>query len=1056
MTHLKIRLFLMSLLIFILSGIARAADDTPALPMLPVPGADLLSGLPLAFVPGEKTFEARGMNGQMWFEPNVVTLALPDAEKINVVKIVYDSADTSPVNGIDPLPGKINHFHGSNPADWRTNISTYAALTVDDLYPGVDLRYDGAGGALKSTFIAEPGADWTQIRWRYDGAQNLRLDSGDLKITLPTGATLTEHAPIAWQEIDGATIPVDVAFHLSDDNAVSFDVGAYDPNHALILDPTLEYSTYIGGSGFDSAWSIDVDDSGYAYVVGSTVSSNFPISTGAYDSTLTGPSDAFVMKINTHISGAGSLVWSTYLGGNNGENATDVTLDTANNIYIVGTTSSNTFPVTDSAFQDTLSLSGGSDAYLVKLNPAGDTLLYASYLGGKAPEVGYAVAADDSGHAFIGGVTQSLPHADDFSGYFPVTPNAYDPIGAATTPMRLFIARFDTAESDAASLIYSTYLGGTNRTDSGMGMDADDEGSVYITGMTTDVDFPITPNAYQTELVYDDTTYFGNSMDAFITQLDTDVSGVAGLVYSTFLGGSRTENWDFHSGDISTNGDGIVYVTGGTESTDFPVVNGFQPTKGTNGPSSIYPPNYDAFVARINTNESGTAALEYSTYLGGTGFDFGYGIEATRDGNVYVTGMTTATNFPLRDAIQLTKLGSTTIFVAKLDTNAIGNNSLVYSTFLGRNSNAHGGIAVDANGTAYVTGDVTNSGTPITGGFQTTYGGATDGYLAKLSFRADLEVTKTIEPLEAVVGEPVTLTIEVHNIGPETATAVVLTEVIPDDVAEFVSAVAEQGSCTYATSLVTCQLGHIELDETVTVTMIGIPLPESVLPSPQGFATTAGTGEVTVIANTDGVERDDVSTNNTTEGTFGVSIFTDFVPTQSAPADNGSTPNPRVPFNSNAVPGAVSYEFQIGQTEPPTNTIEVISAGYTPPGDLIPGVYHWRVRALNAASQTTQWSETWTITITSGNSAVPQRNLFLSTSREATLTWNHITGFSDYDYEISTNSNLSTPILDDTINGLTVTVTLPDFGVYYWRVRGRDGAAVGTWSAIQSFTVGAP
>jgi uncharacterized repeat protein (TIGR01451 family) len=381
------------------------------------------------------------------------------------------------------------------------------------------------------------------------------------------------------------------------------------------------YSTYLGGSSTDLGLGIAVDRSGNAYVTGQTFSTNFPTVNALQPSFGGAPSDAFAAKINA--SGS-ALVYSTYLGGGNFDSGQGIAVDRSGNAYVTGYTTSTNFP-TAHALQP--SSGGGSDAFAAKINASGSALVYSTYLGGSSNDIADGIAVDSAGNAYVTGNTLSTN--------FP-TVNALQPSSGGG--FDAFAAKINASGS---ALIYSTYLGGSSD-DFGFGIAVDRSGNAYVTGRTGSTNFP-TVNALQPSS--------GGGNDAFAAKIS--VTGSA-LVYSTYLGGSGDENGNGFAG-IAVDSSGNAYVTGGTTSTNFPTVNALEPSFG-GGPS-------DAFAAKIN---AGGSALVYSTYLGGTSDDYGYGIAVDSSGNAYVTGQTASTNFPTAHALQPSSGGGFDAFLAKI------------------------------------------------------------------------------------------------------------------------------------------------------------------------------------------------------------------------------------------------------------------------------------------------------------------------------------------------------------------------------------------------------
>jgi len=421
----------------------------------------------------------------------------------------------------------------------------------------------------------------------------------------------------------------------------------------------LSYSTYLGGSGADYGTGIAVDASGNAYVTGYTDSTNFPLQS-AYQGTLAGGYDAFITKFTS----AGSLVYSTYLGGSSSDFGYGIAVDASGNAYVTGNTTSNPFPTTAGSFQTTYQggsdpFFGGGDAFITKLSSTGSALSYSTYLGGTGSDFGYGIAVDASGYAYLAGYTTS---AD-----FP-TSTAYQ--ATLKGDADAFITKLS---STGSALSYSTYLGGTD-VDSGYGIAVDASGNAYVTGQTYSKNFPM-QGPFQATV--------GGLSDAFITKLS---SAGNTLSFSTYLGGSGA---DYGSG-IAVDASGSAYVAGYTSSGNFPTLHPVQ---------AAFAGWSDAFITKFS---SAGSALLYSTYLGGSDSDFANGIavDATLD-YAYVTGLTYSTNFPTKNPFQAENVDSSDAFVAKLS----------------------GAIAVPTVTTAAVTGITETSAT--SGGNVTLDGGAT-------------------------------------------------------------------------------------------------------------------------------------------------------------------------------------------------------------------------------------------------------------------------------------------------------------------------------------------
>jgi hypothetical protein len=628
-----------------------------------------------------------------------------------VLRMKLVGANPAPkMSGTNELPGKSNYFMDSDPKKWRKNVPTYARVKYQRVYAGVDLVYHGTHGKLEYDFVVAPGADPGVIGLRFEGAERLEIDAQGNLVLRTAAGELRQHKPAVYQEVADARYVVPGSYALRGRYEAGFEIGPYDPSQPLIIDPVLSYSTYLGGVGGDLGYGIAVDAAGNAYVTGSTESSNFPTTTGAHRTNFQGGvADAFVAKLNP--TGT-ALLYSTFLGGSGYDEGYGIAVDAAGNAYVTGYTDSTNFPTTTGAFQATYGVGGFADAFVTKLSPTGNGLIYSTYLGGDNLDEGNGIAVDAAGNAYVTG--------DANSANFPTTPGSFQTaLGGGTCfggPCSdAFVTKLNPT---GTALLYSTFLGGRGNEggfDSG-GIAVDAAGNAYVTGATRSANFP-TVSAFQT-------IYGGGTCgvppntfpcgDAFVTKLNPAGSA---LVYSTYLGGSAEDD----SRGIAVDAAGNAYVTGTTFSTDFPTTpNAFQTTFG----------GYDdAFVTKFNPN--GTA-LTYSTYLGGSSLDEGFGIAVDSVGNVYATGRTQSADFPTTPGAPKAENwgGNYDAFVTKL--NPTGTAPLVYSTYLG-GSGWEGGdlypggaIALDATGGAYVTGMTTGNFPTTPGAFQTFFAGGSD------------------------------------------------------------------------------------------------------------------------------------------------------------------------------------------------------------------------------------------------------------------------------------------------------------------------------------------
>jgi hypothetical protein len=620
-----------------------------------------------------------------FFSPSL-SKSLPFSEESGIVlRMQFVGSTPAPqILGEEALPGRVNYLIGKEPNQWLRGIPTFAKVTYQGMYPGVDLVYYGKQGQLEYDFVVAPGADPSQIKLAFQGADYIVVNrGGELELHAGTDE-LRMNKPAIYQEIDGVRKPIDGRYVVEDDQEVGFQMATYDTTRPLIIDPVLTYSTYLGGSGEDEGFSIAVDRRGQAYVTGQTNSTDFPTQ-NAFQPINDNSSDVFVVQLTAD---GRSLRYLTYLGGNKIDQGFGIAVDQRGCAYITGRTLSPDFPIMN-ALHPFLG-SDFDDAFVAKLTADGSALRYSTYLGGEGDDQGSDITVDQRGRAYVTGWTSSSN--------FP-TVNAFQSTLAGARDA--FIAQFSP---NGRSLRYATYLGGAGE-DYGSGIAVGRQGRAYVTGGTRSFDFPIV-KALQPSL--------GGVEDAFVAQFS---AGGNALRYSTYLGGSDGEG----GSDIAVDQRDRAYVTGPTLSLDFPTLNALQPHIGGGVRHS------DTFVSQLTADG---AALKYSTYLGGSGFEVGSGIAVDRWGHALVTGSTELGGIPIVNAVQPIASGYRDAFVAKF---APDGATLRYSTYLGgRGDNVGHAIAVDQRGHAYVTGRTISQNFPTKNALQPASGGGSDAFVTKI------------------------------------------------------------------------------------------------------------------------------------------------------------------------------------------------------------------------------------------------------------------------------------------------------------------------------------
>jgi VWFA-related protein len=653
---------------------------------LPIRAAGSAYGkVPLSFelnagqVDSEAKFLSRGRDYDLFLTPSEAVLALPRilgrGLEPPVIRLSLDGASPKvEVTGVDPLPARSNYLLGSDPSRWRTGIPHFKRVRLSQVYPGVDLYYHGSEGFLEFDFVVAPGVDPSLVKMRIAGVDSVAVGpEGDL-VMVVGGGSVRLHKPVLYQETPQGRVPVDGGYQLRD-GAVAFRVGSFDRSRPLVIDPTLGYSTYLGGHGDDLGRGIAVDSLGSAYVVGTTTSSDFP-KRNPLLIPFAGGRDGFVTKFNPAGDG---IVYSTYIGGNGEDDALAIALNVYGEAFVAGSTRSTNFPAV-SPYQATHAPGVNNDAFVAKLNANGNSLVYSTYLGGGGEDAANGIALDWEDYAYIVGVTTSTD--------LPVVDPLQSTCGSSTNCFDAFVAKLSPTGNHAR---FCTYLGGAGD-DTGTGIAVDSFKDAYVTGYTKSSNFPMESYPLQ---------FAGGGDDAFVAKIQ---SNGAGLIYSTFLGGSSYD----YANAIAVDRFGNAFITGTTGSTNFPVTSGAFQT----GRAGLD----DAFVTKLNDKGSG---ILYSTFLGGEADDAGTGIAVDRAGNAFVAGWTSSYGFPVENAIQADKAAFKDVFVLGL--NHLGK-SLLYSTFLGGSGDDMSGeIALGPDDSSFVTGTTQSSDYPVT---VTAYQGA--------------------------------------------------------------------------------------------------------------------------------------------------------------------------------------------------------------------------------------------------------------------------------------------------------------------------------------------
>ena len=704
---------------------AAGPDRSSRLPS----AAELFARQPLHFEPNRGqadpavSYLARGKGYQVLLtdrEALVVSRSAGQPNREVALRLTLDHAANSAPEGRELLPGQSNYFSGPDASKWIRQVPNYAEVAYPGVYPGIDLLYYGHERALEYDFRVAPGADPATIAFRFPDHPALAVDNaGALQAELG-GIGFSLQRPVAYQQVEGEQRPVAADFALNADGSVAFRLGAYDRSLPLVIDPvvTLTYSTFLGGSsGQDDSDAVKADAQGNAYVMSNTHSTDFPVTSGTFQTTNTSPS--YIAAITKFDPTGSKLLYSTYLG-NGEEFFPSLAINSAGQAVMAAAASDPTFPTTSNAYQTS---SFRALSVIAQLDSTGSKLLYSTFFPFQTSSY-HAVAEDNAGRMYIIGTAGSG---------VPVTATAYQatlPSGAGSAA---YLSEFDPSKSGQASLAYSTYLGaGTSAT----AVAVDNQQNAYVVGATGNCfgsscgpQYAPIKNAFQPNS--------GGLTDVYIVKVSTTASGDASLIYGSYLGGTGTDLAASVALDSSNN----AYITGYTQPASGSTIN-FPTTTGAYQTSSSL-----AEVAFVAKASSDGKTLIYSTLLGGSSTDTQggtTGIDLAVDGlgQVQLLGTASVPSFPVLNAYAGSPAGppnsAGSYFVTGFNATATG---LLYSTFV---PNAgFRAISADPLGNVYIAGTATEGQdfTPTSGAFQQTcvhngycdavmklnYGGSTGG-----------------------------------------------------------------------------------------------------------------------------------------------------------------------------------------------------------------------------------------------------------------------------------------------------------------------------------------
>lgn len=710
---------------FSYGGGGCAISDTlmPFLVRTKAPSASFVN-LPLAFewnagqADSRYQLLARGLGYTAFVAADALALNLRELGSTNAGSFEARLAGADPraaFEVLDHLPGRINYLFGSDPEKWLTDIPTFARVRYRGVYPGIDLVYYGNQAQLEHDFVLAPGADPGRIQMALRNATRVEMESdGAIAVYAGTRKVRWE-TPLVYQESGGRRVAVQAKYKLIGADRFGFELAGYDRQRAVIIDPVITYSSYLGRTANEIGLRIATDASGNTYVTGMTTSIDYPATPGSVQTPPGGAAlgDVFITKIDA--AGA-RMIYSTHIGGSQRDLGAGIAVDAAGNVFVAGSTASDDFPVTAGAFRTRHGGIGIGDAalgdcFVAKLNDSGSRLIYSTFLGGSASDGCFGLAIDAAGSAYVTGAAGSAN--------FPTTQGAMQPIyrgGGNQTYVQAsdaFVAKF---KPDGSDLVYST-LFGAGGDEFGMGIAVDGSGNAHITGFTNSPNLPLTAAA---QGVYGGAGGQDNASlgDAFVLKLN---AGGSQALYSTYLGGRQ----DDVGMAIALDDQGNAYVGGSSLSKNFPTRNALQAAFSGSGGGTVRITG-DGFLAKL----SPAGAIAFSTYLGGSLDDEITGVAVDRDGNIWLTGATLSTNFRTSgDARQAAYRGAGTTgalrtgdaFLTQLNN---AGSAVVYSTYLGGADDDSGwAVTVDTRSNVYVAGSTASLDFPtMSGSLQPGYG----------------------------------------------------------------------------------------------------------------------------------------------------------------------------------------------------------------------------------------------------------------------------------------------------------------------------------------------
>jgi len=711
---------------------ARTTGPAPVLAALPVWFEPNLGQAPAGIA-----YTGHGPSGSLFLAPASARFVVTDPTRTATsFSLHLIGANTrARMTAVSALPGRVNYLLGKDAHGWRRDIRTYAAVRVPDIYPGISLSYQGHEGTLEYSFVLAPHADAARIRLAV--AANaagktipLTLDAGGNLVARTAAGSLVQRAPLAFQQTPHGQVTVPARFAWTTSGTLRLALGPYNHDLPLLVDPSLTYATYLGGSGEDAGLAVARDASGAVYLAGYTTSgidaggnltNDFPSSSGAVGFLPLAPTSAYVAKVVLNGQGIADLVYATFLGASSdsgaGTQAAAIAVDSLGQAYVTGSTTGDEFPATANALQptDPFPNAAVAEGFLAVLNAQGTGLTYATYLGGSDETRADTVALGANGLIVVAGQTAA---AD-----FPVTNGS-----TLNGPDDAFVSELQPGATGAAQLAFSTYFGGEGD-DEATTVALEPSGMIDLAGNTSSTTGIATADAAQSVLA--------GSVNAFVARVNPVATGspAANVAYATYLGGGGVDT----ATALALTPTGLLVVSGYTDSGAADSTTTPFPTTANAYQTSFGPGNIDAFVSELQPATAGVAGLVYSTLLGvpAAGAQvrgFAVGVDAA--GTVYLAGSADGVLPVTSDAVSNLAVGLSGAFLVELlpDPTLPPASQLAYSGYLSSAGlDAANGIALDAaNGSVVVVGSATGGVQTTQGAYQGAAKGGNDAFIATL------------------------------------------------------------------------------------------------------------------------------------------------------------------------------------------------------------------------------------------------------------------------------------------------------------------------------------